>query len=62
MAIDRLMINIRFKGSKSLRAKREIIKNKGIVRQKAILIVKNSLERKKIIRDIREIRDKITDQ
>lgn len=62
MAIDRLMINIRFKGSKSLRAKREIIKNKGRVRQKAILIVKNSLKRKKIIRDIREIRDKITDQ
>ncbi len=62
MAIDRLMTNIRFKGSKSLRARREIIKNKGIVRKKAILIVKNSLKRKKIIRDIREIRNKITDQ
>lgn len=62
MAIDRLMINIKFKGSKSLRARRELIKNKGIVRKKAILIVKNSLKRKKIIRDVREIRNKITDQ
>lgn len=62
MAIDRLMVNIRFKGSKSLRAKKKIIKNKGIVRKKAILLVKNSLKRKKIIRDISEFKDKITDQ
>ena len=41
------MINIRFKGSKSLRARREIIKNKGRVRKKAILLVKNILNRKK---------------
>ena len=47
MAIDRLMINIRFKGSKSLRTRREIIKNKGRVRKKAILLVKNILNRKK---------------
>ncbi len=62
MAIDRLMINIRFKGSNSLRDKSVIIKNKGKVKKKAVLIVKNSLKRKKIIRDIRKIRDKITDQ
>lgn len=46
-AIDRLMINIKFKGSKSLRAKREVIKNKGIIRKKAILLVKNILNTKK---------------
>jgi hypothetical protein len=45
-----------------LRAKREIIKNKGIVRKKANFLGKKSLKRKKIIMDIREIRDKITDQ
>lgn len=61
-AIDRLMVNIRFKGSKSLRAKREIIKNKGKVKEKASFLGKKSLKRKKIIRDIREIRNKITDQ
>lgn len=62
MAIDRLMTKIKFKGSKSLRAKREIIRKKGVVKKKAILIVKNSLKRKKIIKDIREIRNKTTDQ
>ncbi|MBI5123722.1 hypothetical protein HZA75_07725 [Candidatus Roizmanbacteria bacterium] len=62
MATDRLMINIRFKGSKSLREARKIIRNKGIVRKKAILIVKNSLKRKKIIKDVRKIKNKITDQ
>jgi len=58
----REIIKIKFKGSRSLRAKREITKNKGKVKKKAVLIVKNSLKRKKIIRDIRKIRDKITDQ
>jgi len=47
MAIDRLITNTRFNGSRSLSAKREIIKNKGIVRKKAILLVKNILNRKK---------------
>ncbi len=47
MAIDRLMTSVRFSGSKSLRARREIIKNKGRVRKKAILLVKNILNRKK---------------
>lgn len=45
MAIDRLMINIKFKGSKSLRDKRVIIKNKGKVKKKAILLIKNILNR-----------------
>lgn len=62
MAIDRLMVNIRFKRLKSLRAKREIIKNKGKVKEKASFLSKKSLKRKKIIRDIREIKEKITDQ
>lgn len=47
MAIDRLMTSIRFSGSKSLSAKRDNIKNKGIVNKKAILLVKNILNRKK---------------
>ena len=61
-AIDRLMINIRFKGSKSLKAKKIVIKNIGRVNEKASLLVKNSLKRKKIIRNISKFRDKITDQ
>jgi hypothetical protein len=45
-----------------LRVKREIIKNKGRVMEKAIFLDRKSLKRKKVTRDIREIRNKITDQ
>lgn len=56
------MTKIRFNGSNSLRDKSVIIKNIGKVIVKASLLGKKSLKRKKIIRDIKEIRDKITDQ
>jgi hypothetical protein len=47
MAIDRLITNIKFKGLKSLKIKREIIKKKDKVKEKAILILKNILNKKK---------------
>ena len=46
-AIDKLITKIIFEGSKRLRAKRVVSKNKGTAREKAILSVKSSLKRKK---------------